>query len=201
MSSITSVSTTTASSYDALAQLLSQAAALRKNSLFDTMGSSSTSTAQAGDSVSLSSDSSQSDISNYLQQLEDLRTSDPDQYKKVTAQLAAKFEEAAANETDPGKKQFLTDMASSFSKASSEGTKFEMPKPPGGHGPQGAPPPPPDADADSTSSDYTLASLFSTQDESDSSSSSSLLSLFKSSSKIDDASSTLASIFESVLGK
>ena len=213
MSSITSIGSTTSAQFDALAQLLQQASASRKQTLFDTLGNSS-STSSTSDSVSLSSSSSASQMSNYLDQLNQLRTSDPTKYKEVTAELADKFKKAAESESDPGKKQFLTDMASAFEKASTDGSQFEMPKPPGGgQGPHGAPPPPPpdsDSDSDSNSLLYSLSSLFNTSSSSDSSSDSTssssssssasgLLSLLASHKQSNDT--TALSIFEAVLGK
>ena len=143
---------------------LSSSSAISQIAAYGTFNGSSR-ISQAG----VQQDSSQvSDFGKLMKQLESLQQSDPEKFKKTTAQIADKLEAAAkeaANSGDSRQASALNDMASKFKTASETG---EMPdlRPPGdlgelaggvqgvgGH--HGGPPPmgpPPSSDNDSTSS-------------------------------------------------
>lgn len=75
-----------------------------------------------------------------FKKLEALATSDPEKFKEVTAQMAAKVEEAAEAATDPNEKKMLTELAAKLTDASQTGDVSGL-KPPEGGGPPPGPPP------------------------------------------------------------
>jgi hypothetical protein len=65
----------------------------------------------------------------FMEQMQQLQTSDPDKFKSVMSELSDKLKTAAGNSTDSTQKQFLTALSNSFAESAKSG-KLEMPKPP-----------------------------------------------------------------------
>ena len=72
----------------------------------------------------------------FMEQMQQLQTSDPDKFKSVMSELSAKLKTATGNSTDSTQKQFLTALSDSFAESAKSG-KLEMPKPPEGAGQAG----------------------------------------------------------------
>jgi HSP90 family molecular chaperone len=68
-----------------------------------------------------------------FKELEAMAKSDPEKFKKVTAELAKTVQAAADQATDPREKQMLGDLAKKFADASQSGDASAL-KPPGGRG-------------------------------------------------------------------
>ena len=117
---------TNASSLD-LTQLRGSRTAQSQNS-----GLSST---QASDEISLQNPD-MAKAFQFMEQMQQLQTSDPDKFKSVMSELSAKLKTAAGNSTDSTQKQFLTALSDSFAESAKSG-KLEMPKPPEGAGQAG----------------------------------------------------------------
>ena len=124
---------TNASSLD-LTQLLGSRNAQSQNS-----GLSST---QASDEISLQNPA-MAKVFQFMEQMQQLQTSDPDKFKSVMSELSDKLKTAAGNSTDSAEKQFLTTLSDSFAESAKSG-KLEMPKPPEGAGQAGMYGPPPE---------------------------------------------------------
>jgi hypothetical protein len=72
----------------------------------------------------------------FMEQMQQLQTSDPEKFKSVMSELSDKLNTAAGNSTDSTEKQFLTALSDSFAESAKSG-KLEMPKPPEGAGQAG----------------------------------------------------------------
>ncbi len=72
-----------------------------------------------------------------FKQLEALAKSDPEKFKKVTAELAKTVQTAADQATDPREKQMLGDLAKKFADASESGDASALKPPEGKGGPRG----------------------------------------------------------------
>jgi uncharacterized protein YjbJ (UPF0337 family) len=72
----------------------------------------------------------------FMEQMQQLQTSDPDKFKSVMSELSGKLKTAAGNSTDSTEKQFLTTLSDGFAESAKSG-KLEMPKPPEGAGQAG----------------------------------------------------------------
>jgi hypothetical protein len=83
---------------------------------------------------------STSDSSDLFKKLEALATSDPEQFKQVTAELATAVKDAADAATDPREKQLLTDLAGKFTEASTSGDVGALQPPGDGSRPPSPPP-------------------------------------------------------------
>ena len=143
-------------------------------------------------------DSQVSDFAKLMEQLESLRTSDPDKYKDVTAKVATQLEDAAKSAASNGDTQAasaLNDLASKFKTASETGEQVDLRPSGGSSGPPSGPPPmgPPPGANDTSSTDDSTSS---TDDET--SSLSALLAKYQKTQSTDPMSS-LESILESVL--
>lgn len=160
-------------------------------------------------------------IANYMQQLEQLQESDPDKFKEVSGKIAAQLKEAAASATESGdakQAEALTDLASKFETAATDGTMPDLAPPEGAGsagGPRPGPPPgpppgkPPDGVSGSSSESSSTSSSSSASDSAGADAAT-------SSDSVEDAllkalsaylqqvesnpMSTLAGIFDSVLG-
>lgn len=78
----------------------------------------------------------------FMEQMQQLQTSDPGKFKSVMSELSDKLKTAAGNSTDGAEKQFLTTLSDSFAESAKSG-KLEMPKPHEGAGHAGMYGPPP----------------------------------------------------------
>jgi hypothetical protein len=67
----------------------------------------------------------------FMDQLQQLSTSDPAKFKQFMSDMAAKLKDSAGKSTDGNEKQFLTSLADSF-EASAKSGHLEPPKPPQG---------------------------------------------------------------------
>jgi hypothetical protein len=123
---------TNASSLD-LTQLLGSRNAQSQNS-----GPSST---QTSDEISVQNPD-MAKVFQFMEQMQQLQTSDPGKFKSVMSELSDKLKTAAGNSTDSAEKQFLTALSDSFAESAKSG-KLEMPKPPEGAGQAGMYGPPP----------------------------------------------------------
>jgi hypothetical protein len=101
-----------------------------------------------GDGVSLGN-SDMLKMFEFMDQLQQLSTSDPTKFKQLVSDMATKLKDAASKSTDGNEKQFLTSLADSF-EASAKSGQLEPPKPPQGefynrysarHGHSPSPPP------------------------------------------------------------
>ena len=72
----------------------------------------------------------------FMEQMQQLQTSDPEKFKSVMSELSDKLKTAAGNSTDSTEKQFLTALSDSFAESAKSG-KLELPKPPEGAGQAG----------------------------------------------------------------
>jgi hypothetical protein len=72
----------------------------------------------------------------FMEQMQQLQTSDPGKFKSVMSKLSDKLKTPAGNSTDGAEKQFLTTLSDSFAESAKSG-KLEMPKPPEGAGQAG----------------------------------------------------------------
>jgi len=117
---------TNASSLD-LTQLLGSRNAQSQNS-----GLSST---QTSDEISVQNPD-MAKVFQFMEQMQQLQTSDPGKFKSVMSELSDKLKTAAGNSTDSTQKQFLNALSDSFAESAKSG-KLEMPKPPEGVGQAG----------------------------------------------------------------
>ena len=107
-----------------LTQLLGSKATQSKNS--------SLSPTQTSDEVSLQNPD-MAKVFQFMEQMQQLQTSDPAKFKSIMSELSDKLKTAAGNSTDSSEKQFLTALSDSFAESAKTG-KLEMPKPPEGAG-------------------------------------------------------------------
>src|ERR1700733_4628049 len=100
------------------------------NSLLNEISNSATSqvaSATQGASTTGATGSSSSDTINVsafaqlFQQLQQLETSNPTEFAKVTADAASKLQQAAQQSTDPAQASFLSSLATQFQQASQTG--------------------------------------------------------------------------------
>jgi hypothetical protein len=61
-----------------------------------------------------------------LSELKDLSSSNPDEFKKITAQIASDLKSAASKSSDTNESDFLNSMASNFEKASQSGNFSDL---------------------------------------------------------------------------
>jgi hypothetical protein len=90
-----------------------------------TTAASTTSTSSASDSVGVSK------FAQLMQQLQQLQTSNPAEFKTVMSDAATQLKAAAAQQTDPGKATFLNNLSDRFQKAADTGDLSAL-KPQGG---------------------------------------------------------------------
>jgi hypothetical protein len=110
------------------------------NDLSTTQVASSSSTSGNASTTAAASSSSDSvnfsQVAQLFQQLQQLETSNPADFQKVTADAAAQLQKAAQQTTDPGQASFLASLADRFQQASQSGnlSAFEGgPKASSGH--------------------------------------------------------------------
>lgn len=104
-------------------QILESAATSQVNSAT----SATTSAAPAATSAPGSADSSSlSGPGQFFSELQKLATSNPTEFKKITAEVAQQLQSAAQSSTDPGQANFLNQMASNFEKASQSGNFSDL---------------------------------------------------------------------------
>jgi len=164
---------------------ISTAAVLFQNTASKTLNNTSQNSGAGG----LQQDSFQpSGFAKLMQQLEELQSSDPTQYKAVTAKIATQLKDAAksaANSGDQRTADVLNDLASKFTNASKTGEQVDL-RPPG--------PPPSGGFADSATDPSNTGS-------SDSTNGTSFLDLFQASQQSGSADpiTTLSGILQGAL--
>lgn len=88
------------------------------------------STSAASTSASSSSSSSDSSVlsgpAKLISELQNLSTSNPTEFKKITGELATQLQKAASSATEPGQKDFLSELAANFQKASETGSFSDL---------------------------------------------------------------------------
>ena len=148
------------SSTQDLFQLLEAAQNSQTNATSSATQTSSTTSASAASSDSAST----SGAAELFKELEQLSTSNPAEFKKITASISQQLAAASKNSTDPQQAQALSNLATSFSNASQSGKFSDLfPQHNGGSAP---PPPPPDSassaySSSSSNSSDPLANIFS----------------------------------------
>lgn len=89
--------------------------------------SSSSAASSAGTSSTGSSDSaSLSGPGELFQELQSLSTSNPTEFKKITAEISQELQKAASSSIGSGDSNFLSQMASNFAKASQSGNFSDL---------------------------------------------------------------------------
>lgn len=126
--SIDSVTSSTSSSY--LYQILGIDQTTASTSLTDLIQTGS----ESSDSSSISKSGS------FLQQLLSLQQNDTESFKTVAQNIADDLTAKAEEETDPQKKQMLTDLADKFSEAAESGEMPDLRPPQNANGSYGPPP-------------------------------------------------------------
>ena len=164
---------------------ISTSAALFQNTASKTLNSTSQTSGAGG----VQQDSFQfSGIAKLMEQLKELQSSDPTQYKAVTAKIATQLTDAAksaATSGDQSTADVLNDLASKFTNASKTGEQVDL-RPPGA--------PPSGGSADSSTDTSNTGS-------SDSTNGTSFLDLFQASqqSRSADPMTTLSGILQNAL--